>query len=78
MLDPCSDSLLLGESADIVHTCVEGFFHRVLLPDGSSWMDANRGPGGLDPDHPGSPSSFSEVAQREIPKSAVSRIQAPK
>ena len=25
--------------------------------------DANRGPGGLDPDHPGSPSSFSAVAQ---------------
>ena len=36
---------------------VEGFVYSVLLPHGASWMDASRGPSGLDPDYPRSPSS---------------------
>ena len=44
------------------HVC-RGFCLQ-CLPHGASWMDANRGPGGLDPDHQGSPSSVSSMAQR--------------
>ena len=43
------------------HVC-RGFCLQ-CSPHGSSWMDANQGPGGLDPAHPGSPSSSSAVAQ---------------
>ena len=63
------------------HVC-RGFCLQ-CLPHGASWMDANRGSSGLDPDDPGSPSSFSAVAQctpdtSKRSQSAVLKIQAPR
>ena len=64
--------MLVG--SHFAHVCC-GVCSQVSLPHGSSRMDANRGPSGLDPDHPWSPSSFSAV-QGDSEAHSVSRFEA--